>query len=142
MQPPELDEPLRVLTEWGQGKTGTPEALAVADAPADLVVVLRGAEDGTRHQVRTSFSAAELHRIDGVRGGVRRSSWVRGAIEDVVLSRRKIEGFQGSPAPADEEKMHRMTFWMRDDVLDQLDQLRGALTRSGWVRDTILRILG
>jgi hypothetical protein len=141
--PPELDALVKAITDWAPAHTGTPEALAVADTLDDLLVLLRGAdEDTTRHQVRTAFSAAELHRIDSVRGVVRRSSWVRGMVEDVVLGRTKIAGSGGSPAPADEEKLHRMTFWMRDELLTSMDQLRGALTRSGWVRDTILRVLG
>lgn len=140
--PPELEAPLKALADWGVENAGHPEALVVAEVLEDLIVTLRGVEADMRHQVRTAFSAAELHRIDGVRGVTRRSSWVRGVVEDVVLRRRVVGGTDGSPAPDDEEKLHRMTFWMRDDLLDQLDQMRGALTRSGWVRDTILRVLG
>ena len=137
----EISGAIDTLKRWSDQQPSAAEVAYVRDALGEVtrrVRALANAPHRDRTQIRTSFTPAEIRRINGTRGLVKASTWVRQRTVDVIQG--TLDPVGSAPQSTD-TPTERVTFWLEDDLVQQLDQLRGALTRSGWVREKCVRSL-
>ncbi len=120
------------------------EVEALTDLSARLQNCLRSqrpaalAQHVGHRQVRTTFSPSEAHRLDALRGVHPLSVYVRQRVEAVLDGLPLPEG----PGVTDRDPAGRIrvVFWLPEERVAEIDQLRGSLPRSSWVRDVVVRL--
>lgn len=133
------DDILAQLHTWAATNPPIDELARVFDAARGILGQNSEAERTTSRQIRTGFSDAELRSIEKAadEAGLRPSVWVRERIEGVLRSGEEPARVK-RPTRFD-TATERLTFWMSAEMVQRLDEMRGALKRSAWVRDVVMR---